>query len=119
MTAVKRDLVIEKGATFRFNLRLKDSAGAYMDLTDYLGRMQIREAIEDEEVALDIGDTDFTFDAEGRCRIKVSDERTTELTIAAGVYDLEIENPDGDVDRLFEGKVRIKPNVTRPVGVAP
>lgn len=119
MAAVKRDLVIEKGATFRFNLRLKDSSGDYMDLTDYIGRMQVRETVDDEDVVLDIGGSDFTFDDAGRCRIKVSASRTTALAVTAGVYDLEIEAPNGDVDRLFEGKVKVKLNVTRNVGVAP
>lgn len=125
MTAAKRNLVVEKGATFRLNLRLKDSDGNYLNLTDYIGRMQIRTAITDAVPLLDITNTDFTFDANGRCQIKVDDAVTealpvaTDGVIAVAVYDLEIESPAGDVDRLMEGSVKIKPNVTRGVGVSP
>ena len=43
----------------------------------------------------------------------------TDGVIAVAVYDLEIQSPGGDVDRLLEGTVKIKPNVTRGVGVSP
>lgn len=119
MTAVKRDLVIEKGATFRLNLRLKSkTSGLYLNLTGYQGRMQIRESIEAPEPALDLTTADFTFDAEGRCRVSASAAATAALTIPAGVYDLEIESPGGEVDRLLEGRVKIKPNVTRASGIS-
>ena len=118
MTAVQRNLVIEKGATFRLNLRLKDSTGAYMNLTGYQGRMHVREALASETVALDLSSS-FTFDAEGRCRVKGAAALTSSLTITAGVYDLEIQSPDGDVERLFEGKIKVKANVTRPGGTTP
>ena len=120
MTAVKRDLVIEKGATFRLNLRLSSkTTGLPLDLTGYSGRMQVRETLVAEVVALDLSGVDFTFDATGKCRVKASAARTTALAIVGGVYDLEIESPAGDVERLFEGKVKIKPNVTRPPGTSP
>lgn len=118
MAAVKRDLVIEKGATFRLNLRLKDDAGLYMDLTGYVGRLQMRATMESDVVAMDASPW-ITFDNQGRCRVTVPHSVTTSISITQGVYDLEIESPGGEVDRLFKGKVKVDPNVTRPVGVAP
>jgi hypothetical protein len=118
MAAVKRKIVIEKGATFRLNLRLKDELGVFLNLTGYVGRMQVRATLDSEVVALDLSGG-FTFDAVGRCRVRATAAQTTALTIAAGVYDLEIESPAGDVDRLFKGAVVIEPNVTRPPGTPP
>lgn len=119
MTAAKRDIVIEKGATFRLNLVLTDAAGVLMDLTGYQGRMQVREAVATETPALDLAGAQFTFGADGRCQVKAAATLTTALTITQGVYDLEIESPAGEVDRLLEGKVKVKLNVTRPAATAP
>lgn len=119
MTAAKRDLVIEKGATFRLNLRLKDAAGAYMNLTGYVGRMQVRATVTADTPLLDLAGAQITFDAAGSCQVRATATLTMELPLVKAVYDLEIESPSGEVDRLLEGKVTISPNVTRPPGTAP
>lgn len=115
MTAKKRDIVLEKGATFRFFMRFRDSTGALQNMTGFQGRLQVRATATSTTVALDATDQSlWTFDAQGRVRLRVPPTLVDAVTIAAGVYDLELVSPGGEVDRLYEGKVKIKPNVTRP-----
>jgi hypothetical protein len=121
MAAIKKDLVCEKGATLRLGFRLRHKVtGEYLDLTGYVGRMQVRETIESEEATLTVAPSDFYFDETGLCRLRVSAATTSVLPYPfTGLYDLEIESPAGEVDRIYEGKFKTKFNVTRPDGLAP
>lgn len=113
MAAQKIDLVIEKGATFRWPLRLS-AGGVPMSLTGYKARMQVRESVAAPTTVLDLSTENgaITFD-ENLVLVVASDEATELVTASRGVYDLELEYPNGEVDRLFEGKVTFKPSVTR------
>ena len=115
MAAATHNIVIEKGATLKLPLRLKDSLGVALNLTGYSGRMQVRESLDNPLPALNLTTAGghITVDAQGLLYVKASAALTDALTITAGVYDLELEAPNGDVDRLLEGRVRIKPAVTR------
>lgn len=55
----------------------------------------------------------------GRITVTLSDEDTDSLTAKTARYDLEVENPAGDVFRLLQGKVTVDGNITQEGGTEP
>lgn len=136
MTAQKRDLYIEQGATFDWGFTWyralvdgdgnpildangKVQPGQPYDLTSAKARMQIRKKAGDP-VLIEATTESPTGSpaivlggATGRIDIKLTAAMTDALDIKTGAYDLEVEFADGDVRRLFQGGVTVDPNVTR------
>jgi hypothetical protein len=121
MTAAKRNLYIEQGATFNlaftWNEGTSDAIGAPVDLTGCKARMQVRakqqspvivDASSDSESPAILlgGDT-------GTIEVTLTAEMTDLLSVKSGLYDLEVEFPDGTVYRLLEGSVTVSPNITQ------
>jgi hypothetical protein len=117
MPAAKYDFEIEQGATFRLPMVWRDAEGDPIDLSGYAARMQVRGKI---------GDDDFLFEATsgpdggividpvaGSIVVEISAVDTAAIHWRRGVYDLEIEAPDGFVTRLVQGAVSVSPEVTR------
>lgn len=120
MPAASYDLLIEKGATFRFSMRLVAS-GEPVDLTGMQARMMFRpnyisDAIEELTCTTENG------------RIVLGDELgTIEVTIPAeatsavaekckAVYDLELVTLPGspeEVERLLQGRAELSEEVTK------
>lgn len=114
MTAVRKDLAIEQGAGWRWVITV-NAGGEPADLTGYAARLQMRETVDAAEPFVSLTDGDgITVDEEaGTLDVYLSDDDTAALTVRRGVYDLEIEPAGGDTVRLYAGKVRISPEVTR------
>lgn len=116
MPAIYRELIIERGATFRQPLRFREADQSYRDLSLWTGRLQIRAGVEADEIFLELTTADgrIVMDAYGWIVLTVAATDTAELEQIDGlVYDLEIESPEGEVIRLLEGIVYVKPEVTR------
>lgn len=127
MTAVNRPIMIEQGATwtlgFNWHMAGVDAGtpGVAYDLTGWIARMQIRKRqgspllleATSENGKIVLGGTS------GRVDIKFTDEDTDGLTTASASYDLELENPGGDVFRILEGTVSVSPNITQEGGTEP
>jgi hypothetical protein len=112
----KLKFTIYQGATFRKRLIWRDSASVPIDLTGCTARMHVRVKQSDpapvltlttENGRITLGGTAGTTD------LYISDEDTTAITWASGVWDLEIEHPSGDVSRLAEGSIATSKEVTR------
>lgn len=115
-------LVIEQGATFRREFQWRSGAteetATPVDLTGCTARAQIRETYESTTALADLTTENdgIALDAlTGTITLYLADTATTALPRLqrAARWDLEIVWPDGDVTRLFEGTVRIRPEVTR------
>lgn len=124
MTAVKRALYIEQGATFtlgfnwyRESLTVPGTAGDPYDLTGCIVRMQIRKTQQgDMLVDATTVNGKITLDPLlGRIDVKLADIDTDLLTSKTSIYDLEVEFLSGDVFRLLEGSVTVSPNVTQKI----
>lgn len=116
MTAGLYDFKFEQGATFRLTIIYKDSEGVVVNLTGYSARLQIRESIESQTVALVATTANGRITitgAEGKIQIVVPAADTEIGNFQTGVYDLEIESADGTVTRLVEGQVFNSLQVTR------
>lgn len=114
MTAANLDLVIEQSATWTLALEVTQAGGTAKDLTNYTPKMQFRKSAADQEVLFDfsIGNGRLTKDGTlGLVTATLTDQETGSITWSEAVYDLIIDGPD--VLRVVEGKVTVKPGVTR------
>lgn len=110
------DITIEQGATFRLSLVWKDSSNVPVNLTGYTARMQVRRSYTDTviQLAMTTESGSITLGGSaGTINVVSAATATEDIAARAGVYDLELMSSDGVVTRLVEGKVTIKPEVTR------
>lgn len=117
---VNRNITIYKGDTFTLDFRLRartsqGDPGVYIDLTGATARAQIRPA-EDGSLS-----TEFTCatadqtttDGKGRVQISLTPAQTSALPDSGGVWDVQVEFPDGTVRTYLKGTVSITKEVTR------
>lgn len=115
-TPAKLKFTIYQGATFRKRLTWTAPSGTPIDLTGCTARMQVREEVESSTVLLSLtteNDGIALGDALGTIDLYASDEDTSAFTWDAGVWDLEIVHPGGEVTRLAQGSISVSPEVTR------
>jgi len=116
MSAGTYNFAAEQGATLERIITYKDSAGALVNLTSFIGRMQIRLAVESTSFILELTTANGGIvlgGALGTISILISATVMSSIAAATYVYDLEIESPSGKVTRLIEGKFAVKAEVTR------
>lgn len=115
MTPAAHDITIYQGATLRMPLRwLSGPAGAVVpvDLTGYTVRAQLRRRASSPEILATFTCV-ITDAADGRFELSLSAVTTAAIAARAGVYDVELVSPGGDVYRFLEGAVSISHEVTR------
>lgn len=119
MAAGKLNLTVEKGATYTqtFTYSTKDPDTLVVtpvDLTGYTARAQFREEIDSATpfVSLDTTSGIVLGGALGTITLSISAADTAALLPTSGVWDLELVSGTV-VTRLLEGKVKLKPEVTR------
>jgi hypothetical protein len=126
MSAEDVPISIEQGATWGLGFTWHEegpvvdgevTAGDPHDLTGWTARMQIRKKVGEPvlaEATTENGKITLGG-ATGRVDIKLSPADTDAIGEKTAKYDLELEDPAGDVYRLLEGAVTISPNITRDV----
>jgi hypothetical protein len=124
MPAVKKDLYIEQGTTYRLSVQwatpnpVASKPPDPVNLTGYTARLQIRKA---QQTPVLVDATTETGEIEvlgtlGTLLVTLSATQTTNLNMRTLKYDLEVESPDGEVDRLLEGAVTVSANITQDEG---
>lgn len=117
MAAAAWSFVVEQGSTFYRKLVLSDFSGAPLDLGGYALRAQVRPTPESSEVyatwTTDNGRFLLLNPEQGEVVFEISASETAGYTWREGVYDLELVDPVGRVERLLEGKVYVSPETTR------
>lgn len=119
MPAHKVKLEIDQGATFDKTFTWKTGTkanAAPVDLTGCKARAQFRVELESATVLLELTTENGRIQLgglTGEIRILISAADTAAMAWLAGVYDLEIEFPDGTVVRRMAGGVVVSPEVTR------
>jgi hypothetical protein len=85
-------------------------------LTDWIARMDIRESIDDTTTLVSLTSPDDIIITVSTAEIEVviDADVTAALDFDSGVYDLELEDSQGEVTRLIEGNVAFIKEVTRP-----
>ena len=109
------NLLIPQGATFSENLYLKDSAGDAIDLTNYTARMSLKKTYDDTTAVISLttenGRITITG-ATGLVQLSITASDTAALANGVYVYDLELINASGEVDRYIQGTIRVSREVT-------
>lgn len=117
MTASILPIEIEQGATFIKHLTWQLGVPSVpVDLTGCTARMQVRERAESLLALLTLTTENGGITlggATGTISIRADAAKTQQVVKRAGVYDLEVEFPDGTVRRLIGGPVVISPGVSR------
>jgi len=123
MPAVKQDLYVEQGTTYRLSVQwvavpVGGGPTTPINLTGYKARLQMRKAQQTAALISASTETgEFSVNGPtGTVTMKLSAIQTNELNIRSLKYDLEVVSPSGDVDRLLEGNVSVSPNITQMEG---
>jgi hypothetical protein len=105
------ELQIESGATFITEIVVREGDGTSKNLVSYSARSQMRKSYYSSTA------TNFTIEltdaANGVISMGISAANTANISPGRYVYDVEIDNGQGVVTRIFEGIVTVSPNVTR------
>lgn len=118
--AIQYDITVEQGANYTKAWTYCEADGITpVDLTGWSARMSLREGYADDGNAVVLALTSspaagITITAaSGLITIRMTATETQALTSDKLRYDLELVDPSGQVDRLFEGRVILKREVTR------
>jgi hypothetical protein len=113
-------LIVSQGADNHYHFRWskEDAAGVItpVDLSLYTGRAQMRAAVGTAIWVELTTPTGIVVDALGNITIHLDDALTEVVEwndYKAGVWDIELESPAGEVTRFAEGTVTVSPDVTR------
>lgn len=105
------ELQIEAGATFSTEITVRESDGTSKNLANYSARSQMRKSYYSTTA------TDFLINitdaANGTISMSLSAANTTNIRPGRYVYDVEIQDNQGVVTRIFEGITTVLPNVTK------
>lgn len=128
MAAGRYSFVIEQGATLDFEIAYTDSDGTPVDLTDYTGRMQIKNvqggattyitlssSLANDGTGLNFsGSNSVNPPTSGTIGIFISANSSSALSFGEAYYDLEIVSGSTYpvVTRVLEGKVKLSKEVT-------
>lgn len=88
------------------------------DLTGFSASMQVRRTVESQTALISLNSTVNggieirPNDVDNALRIYMTAQQTSTIT-SDGVYDLEIEDPNGSVSRVLKGTFTLSPQVTR------
>lgn len=109
--AVYEELTIDQGATFRYQVELKDTSDeSPFDLTGYTATSHMKKNHKSSTITADfLTSVDTTG---GIITISLTDEQTAVLKPGRYVFDIVLESPLGRVNRVTEGIVDITPMVT-------
>jgi hypothetical protein len=106
------DLNITKGNSFNVRLVAVDPSGAAFNLTDWSLRGYAKLRYSSQTVLIDLSPTKAVPYTQGFIDISLPSTFTKDLPVTEGVFDIEMYNSQGFVDKLIKGYVRIFPEVT-------
>ena len=110
--AADYDLNITKGSSFTVRLVAQDTNGAIIDLTNWNIRGYAKIRYSETTLLIDLAPTKVAPFTNGYIDILISAAATATLPVTEGVYDIEMYDNGGYVDKLMRGYVRIYPEVT-------
>lgn len=116
MTAGIYHINIEQGSTYSRTLTFKQSNGNAVDLTGFSALMHMRKNVDDSSTLLELSTSNNRIalgGSNGTIAITISATDTASLPAVEGVYDLEINNGSGIIEKVIAGTFTIIKQVTR------
>lgn len=117
MAAFKLKLEIDQGATFDKTVTWKTGDPATpVNLTGCIARSHFRSALESPDILMELTTANNRIQlggTAGTIRLRIEATDTAAITWDSAVYDLEIEFPDGTVERKLKGTVTVSKEITR------
>ncbi len=104
----------EQGSTFERVIEVTNNDDTIKNLDGVTGRMQVRATIDATSALVEFTTSNgkMAINGElGTVTLALSAAETAALT-QGGVYDLELIDASGEVDRLLEGNFNLEQNVT-------
>lgn len=108
--AIKANLDIDQGSTFRTTINVTDENDDIVNLTGYTGVAQMRKHYTSS--------TSYSFTVSispsiGTVTLSLTANATSNVVAGRYVYDCELTDTNGAVTRLIEGIATVTPQVTR------
>lgn len=114
-----QELVVNQGDDFYFQLRIKDSKGQPINITDYLYTLKVRQDAESDEVVIEAVSTvldpenglvDFHFTNEATSNIDT--EGLTYQDLGEYWYDVIQTDLEGRKTRVLQGAFIVSPGIS-------
>jgi hypothetical protein len=116
MPAGQFSITVEQGVAFDLAVQVHSDDETPQDLTGYSARASVRIKYTDPAPTL-VFTCAVTDAAQGRLSITATAAETDAMSlkqkITQALWDLELEAPDGKVDRLLEGTAWLSGGITR------
>lgn len=115
ITPGKHNFILYQGTTLR-KVFTWTADSAPVDLTGFTGRAQLRLTAGNPNIALDLSSDNggiIVDGVNGKITMYATNDQTETLTADKYLYDLEITDTQGDVQRLVEGVITISKGITR------
>ena len=107
------NLSIDQGATFTSDVTVKDANGNPFDLTGYTAAAKLAKGYSSTRTRTDFTATVAADATSGVVTLSLTSTQTTALDAERYVYDLEItQTSSGNVTRVIEGIITVRPQVT-------
>lgn len=103
------DLIVDQGSDYELTVPVLDGAGQPLSLASWAAAGQVRASTSSSTILHTLSLT--TVGTTVVLRIPAA--ASTAWTWRSGRYDVELTGPTGDVIRLLEGLVLVRPQVTR------
>jgi|TARA_B100000131_G_scaffold99992_2_gene97095 hypothetical protein len=110
--AAHYDLNITQGNSFHIRLAVVSPTGTPFDLTNWNLRGFAKLKYSESNILIDLQPTKASPQTQGLVDISIPASFTKTLPITEGVFDIEMYDDSGFVDKPIKGYVRIYPEVT-------
>lgn len=110
--AAHYDLNITKGNSFHVRLAVVSPSGSVFDLTNWNLRGYAKLKYSESSILIDLQPTKVAPYTQGLIDISIPATFTKDLPVTEGVFDIEMYDNAGFVDKPIKGYVRIYPEAT-------
>ena len=102
--SVRKNLGIDQGTDYNFNLVVKDGAGVPVDLTGYTATLFVNEPGEKNAFFM----KGVEAGSEGQVLIHMTSAESDDLEPGSPNYRIDLYSPTGDITRLIYGSLVVR-----------
>ena len=107
------NLSIDQGATFNSDVTVKDANGNLFNLSGYTAEAKMAKGYASTKTRVSITATINSDPTTGIVTLSMTSAQTAALSANGRyVYDLEITSDAGEVTRVIEGLIQVRPQVS-------